>query len=169
VTWTDPTDIVVEQDLSTAQFNSETVENLRWLRENVGWGPVAAPATSTAATATTTTTVIDAGLSITWTAVTGRTYEHRIDSHWLRDNADTVIRVLITDGSNNIQKRFDLTGVANIASYSALRWSETPSGGSTTRKIRLQRPASGGGSGNVSRFADSDRPSQYEIHDVGPA
>jgi hypothetical protein len=56
--------------------------------------------------------------------------------------------------------------IANVADYRYFEWTETPAGGSTTRKLRVKR---NGGSGNVSRFADTDRPSTYEIRDVGAA
>lgn len=162
-----PSHVTAGSDASSDQYNEEVVDVINWLVTNAPRGPQGTPASTTASTATTTTTTIDAGLSVTFTAVAGRKYEHRISAHWLSDAVSTELQCRITDGSNTVLARFNVVcAAANIADHRYIEWTETPTSGSTTRKIRLLRTS---GAGNVSRFADSDRASTYEIRDVGSA
>lgn len=164
-----PDYVATEADLSSDQYNDEIVTVMRWLIENAPRGPQGSASTTSSSSSTTTTTV-DAGLSITFTAVVGRKYEHRISAHWLATIADTLVAIIITDGSNTVLATFDaVMSSANIADHRYIEWTESPASGSTTRKIRVKREVGSVGAGNVQRFADSTRPSTYEIRDVGAA
>lgn len=117
------------------------------------------------------TTVVDmTGLTLTWTAITGRRY--RIS--WRCEINGSVVNDLgimyLTNGSN-VQVARNIWAVPPIvagAGYFLLAGShvEVPGAGSTTRKLRFERNS---GSGTVTLQASTDNPAFILVEDIGPA
>ena len=153
-------------DFSSDQFNEEIVDNLNWALTRVPWGPLATPA-SMVGTVSTTTTVVDVGLSVTFTQTAGRRIKCTIRCIFYSTVAGDGIGVLLTDGSNNIIREFQIVGAAaSVGDHREMSWDESPAAGSITRKVRIYRWV---GSGTVNAAATAERPAQLSVEDIGPA
>jgi len=132
---------------------------------NTAWGQVGY-VSKTSDTNLTTTTVDITGLSITWTAISGRIYKISFDTIARTSAAGNIyINATVTDSSNTIKKYF-----RNGASSTDFRFSlsgflyETGLSGSTTRKMRSDCSAS-----TAMLEAGAAYPTQFIVEDIGPA
>lgn len=153
-------------DFSSDQYNEEIVDNLNWALAQVPWGPLVTPVTTTSDTSA-TTSVTSTPLTGTFTQTAGRRIRTTIRGMAYSSVAGDVIRLTLCDGSNNIIRIFDQVAiVADFADYEEMSWDESPAAGSVTRKVRIVRQS---GTGTVHFFADTDRPAQLSIEDIGAA
>jgi hypothetical protein len=111
-----------------------------------------------------TTNVDVTGLTVTFTAVANRYYRLTASLFPGSTVATDLIRVQITDGSNNVLTAGQVTAGAGTVTLerSVVR---TFSAGSTTVKVRLQRNS---GTGTITSNASADVPAQLIVDDIGP-
>jgi hypothetical protein len=150
-----------------SSITNANITNLRPITRpwNSAWGRVGSATASSNQTPITTAT--DAtGLSVTFTAVAGRLYEAKSYGLFSSDAASTVIRLDISDSSNNVLRRGS-THVAVASSGIGCLTQVTLAGlsGSTTIKCRTSRQSGAG----VVTLANATDNGSLEIFDVGPA
>lgn len=132
---------------------------------NQAWGVVAsASKTSNQGSITTLTDVT--GMSVTFTAVSGRRYLTTLELLAISTVAADFYESRITDGSN-VLKQLSTVYIGNLSSSIKSHLSVLESGlsGSVTRKARVARI----GTGTLTVSADATYPSQIVVYDVGPA
>lgn len=113
------------------------------------------------------TTVVDlTGLTITFTAVTGRRYRVLAFADFTSDTANDIPRLILADGSNAILKtgRNTVPAASNQISNSLGYANNANISGSTTWKLRAVRNA---GASTVTMKAASDNPAFILIEDIG--
>lgn len=114
------------------------------------------------------TTIVDAtGLSLTVTASTGRRLKTSFEGGIFSSVANDIVAIYITDGSNTqLQEGKVITTTNAHATKLTAAYVETPSAGSITRKIRLERAQ---GTGTCSLRAAATAPAYIIIEDIGAA
>lgn len=131
---------------------------------NTAWG-VMGYASKTTDTSVSTTTADISGLSVTWTAVSGRVYKTSFHAIGSVGTANAYIDGSITNSSNGLIQFIRGTGGSSAARFSVTGFVyETGLSGSTTRKARV---ACNTGSGNLDGAAGY--PQQIIVEDIGPA
>lgn len=111
------------------------------------------------------TTITDlTGLSVTFTAATGRRYKITGFALLSSSVATDVYRISLTDGSNNLLQLNE--NVASSTSAPIVMRIDTPSAGSLTYKLRATRQA---GTGNVTLNAGPGLPAFILVEDIGAA
>lgn len=132
--------------------------------ENTSWGRVAMATSTTSQTGVSTVTDIT-GMSVTFTAVSGRQYKISLFLPQLLGSVSgDRARITITDGSNNsvFIGYTNLTPHGAIVSLSGL----TTASGSVTYKARMQRDV---GTGTMDSYADAFSVRYLLVEDIGPA
>ena len=113
------------------------------------------------------TTITDlTGLTITFTAVSGRRYRITGYSRMASSVAGDRISLYVTDGSNNILEIDQINQPSDLGTAMALKPMivTTPSGGSITYKLRAERTA---GTGNVVTSVGTTDPAFILVEDIG--
>lgn len=113
------------------------------------------------------TTIADVtGLTVTWTAVTGRSYRIAVQCEASSTVAADVVIVAITDPSNTIKTRATtVLPTATVSATLAASVIESGLSGSTTRKVRAQRAL---GTGTITLTAAATFPAFILVLDIGP-
>lgn len=122
-------------------------------------------ASITAASSTFTAVADITGLSVTFTAETGRTYRISAEMNAQSTIAGDQVGIFITDSSNNVvQARYTGSVAASLQVGVSLTAFVSPGAGSVTYKIRGQR-ISGTGNGTVQ--ASGTAPAYIWVDDLG--
>jgi hypothetical protein len=130
---------------------------------NVAWGKVG-QATSTT-TQTGVSTIVDiTGMSVTFTAISGRQYKTTLFLPQVTGTAGDRAKLDIADGSNTTLLA-SYTNMLTNGSIIFLSYLSTGSG-SITHKARMTRDV---GAGTISSYADSVSIRHLLVEDVGPA
>lgn len=131
---------------------------------NNAWGVVGYAAKTSDTSITTTTTDIT-GLTVTWTAVSGRLYKTSFQAIGFVNTADAYINIVISDGSNNRVQFVRNGGGATTSRFSLIGFIyETSLSGSVTRKARIDC-----NTGTASLDGGASYPTQFIVEDIGPA
>lgn len=131
---------------------------------NLPWG-VVGYANKASNTNVSTTTADMSGLSVTWTAVSGRVYRTSFHGIGSVDTANGYITVSIANSSNGTIQLIRGTGGSSAARFSVSGFVyETGLSGSTTRKARADV-----NTGNGLLDGATGYPQQIIVEDIGPA
>ena len=105
------------------------------------------------------------GLSVTWTAVTGRRYRITGTGEVTATAADGAWVVALTDAGNTQKKRATDACTTTSARSWTIEHEETGLSGSQTRKLRMQKA---GGSGTVGLSSTTaNNPATLTVEDIG--
>jgi len=137
-----------------------------YLEAKIPWGLVAAPVRITTSSSTFTTITDIAGLSITFTAVSGRRYRLMLTARTAVTDAPGSVRISIADSGNTRVAAADVhSSSASVGGAPMIVREEiTGISGSKTYKVRGE-VISGGGNGLVP--AGATDPAIFTIEDVG--
>lgn len=161
-----PPEGMVIYETDTDKMLTYTTATTGWVPPwNTPWGRIGS-ASSAAATSSIGTTTVDVnGLSVTWTAVANRYYLTTVTVPIYQQTSAAGVAVLsITNGSNTEQVQSQSTIANGSAGALSVRWLETVTAGSTTRKARISATA---GTGSVAYAANY--PATILVEDLGPS
>ena len=131
---------------------------------NLPWG-VAGYVKRTAGDFTANTSVADVtGLTVTWTAVSGRLYEVSYSAQTRKVGGAGFIEFLVTDSSNTTIYDF-FTTVADT-NYQSFSWTGVLTGLSGSQTIKLRALT---GAGTATIYGSAGNPSSLIIKDIGLA
>jgi hypothetical protein len=141
-----------------------------WYRPwNMPWGVLATPTSGTTSTNSSSTTMVDvSGASITTpTMPSGRRLKWCVRGHGLSNSASDLLSVYFRSATPTTLVQYDQPVDNVFGTGLEFSWLETTSSEATvTRKVSINRT---GGSGQVTFFADSSRPWQFWVEDLGPS
>ena len=153
--------MIYETDTDRVLVYNGTAWYANW---NTAWGQVGYVSKASDTSITTTATDIS-GLSISWTAVSGRLYKTSFHGIGYVNTADAYINIQITDGANNRVQFIRNGGSATTSRFSITGFLyETSLSGSVTRKARIDC-----NTGTGSLDGGASYPTQLIIEDIGPA
>jgi hypothetical protein len=129
---------------------------------NTAWGTVGHVTTSPNQTVT---TVVDmTGVTVTFTAVSGRRYKSTIQLEMYNQNANSLVDIALADAaSSNLRGWTVQMKDSGLQTPFSFTWVESSLSGSVTRKVRFGRGF--GNTGNVISFSSQ----QLTVEDIGPA
>jgi ribosomal protein S11 len=129
---------------------------------NTAWGTVGHVTTSPNQTVTTVTDMT--GVTVTFTAVSGRRYKSTIQLEMYNQNANSLVDIALADAaSSNLRGWTVQMKDSGLQTPFSFTWVESSLSGSVTRKVRFGRGF--GNTGNVISFSSQ----QLTVEDIGPA
>ena len=132
---------------------------------NTAWGSVGY-ATSTTLSQGFTTVVDITGLTVTFTAISGRLY--RVDSWSLMQStvSNDAVNMMIKNGAGTVLQQSIFHLPSSSAAYMASASIITTATGSTTFKVSAQRQL---GTGTIYAYSAATYPASIIVTDIGPA
>jgi hypothetical protein len=147
---------------SSASSGEASTVNINTKPWNMPWGVVGHVTTSPAQTITTVTDVT--GMTVTFSAVSGRRYKTTLNLEFYNTNANSLTDIFLCDSANTSLRGWTVQiKDANLQTPYFLNWIESGLSGSTTRKLRMARGF--GSSANIVTFSSQ----QITVEDIGPA
>jgi len=140
-------------------YGATTTWKPRW---NQPWGYIGRNASSTSQTSISSETDLT-GLSVTWTAVTGRIYRITLQVRVLQNTSTGANEAKITNSANTLQNKSTVSLTAASAFTHNIFAFVTPSSGSVTYKGRLSTTA-----GTTDTVLSSTQQAEFVVEDMGP-
>jgi len=129
---------------------------------NTAWGVVGHVSSAPGQTVTTVTDMT--GITVTFTAVSGRRYISTLALEMYNQNANSLVDIQLANAASSAVRGWTVQMKdGGLQTPFTLIWSESGLSGSTTRKVRFGRGF--GNTGNVSSFGFQ----QLTVQDIGPA
>lgn len=129
---------------------------------NTAWGVVGHVTTSPNQTVTSVTDMT--GVTVSFTAVSGRRYKTTIQLEMYNQNANSLVDIGLADASSSNLRGWTVQMKdAGLQTPFSFTWVEGSLSGSVTRKVRFGRGF--GNTGNVISFSSQ----QLTVEDIGPA
>ena len=129
---------------------------------NTAWGMVGHVSSSPGQTVTTIADMT--GITVTFTAISGRRYMSTLALEMYNQNANSLVDIQLADSASTAVRAWTVQMKdSGLQTPFTLTWSESSLSGSTTRKVRFGRGF--GNTGNVVSFSSQ----QLTVEDIGPA
>jgi hypothetical protein len=147
---------------ASAGTNTTQIATMASRPWNTAWGVVGHVSSTPGQTVTTVTDMT--GITVTFTAVSGRRYISTLALEMYNQNANSLVDIQLADAASSAVRAWTVQMKdSGLQSPFTLIWSESGLSGSTTRKVRFGRGF--GNTGNVISFGLQ----QLTVQDIGPA